>query len=206
MGNIAALPTLYDGITFRSRIEARWALFFNMAGISYEYEPEAYKFTGPDGYEEAYLVDFYLPSKKVFVEIKGGNYKDFPYLPSERIHPALEKCGKLARRTDTNVLLLAGPIPNLSLAKRKEWLRVHFGPNTHEEPESVAWLYLLQQNGCNWQLITPEFDYYSKWNLEDADSLEGADPFFLDCESSYDADWLLNLKALESARHEKFGH
>ena len=39
---IQALPTKYDGCDFRSRIEARWAVFFNTLGLRYEYEREGF--------------------------------------------------------------------------------------------------------------------------------------------------------------------
>lgn len=35
---IAAKPTRYHGIQFRSQLEARWALFFDTLGIVWEYE------------------------------------------------------------------------------------------------------------------------------------------------------------------------
>jgi hypothetical protein len=36
---IAAIPTLYRGRTYRSRLEARWAAFFDLLGWQHEYEP-----------------------------------------------------------------------------------------------------------------------------------------------------------------------
>ena len=39
MSDIRAIETSYDGYRFRSRLEARWAVFFNEAGIEYQYEP-----------------------------------------------------------------------------------------------------------------------------------------------------------------------
>ena len=63
---IMAIETLYDGCRFRSRLEARWAVFFNKAGIKYEYEKEGYDLDGV-----WYLPDFWLPEQKCFVEIKG---------------------------------------------------------------------------------------------------------------------------------------
>jgi hypothetical protein len=36
---IAAIPTLYRGRMYRSRLEARWAAFFDRLGWIYEYEP-----------------------------------------------------------------------------------------------------------------------------------------------------------------------
>ena len=37
--NIKAHPTKYNGVQFRSRLEARWAAFFDLAGWEWEYEP-----------------------------------------------------------------------------------------------------------------------------------------------------------------------
>ena len=36
--NIKAKETYYDGYRFRSRLEARWAVFFNNIGLEYEME------------------------------------------------------------------------------------------------------------------------------------------------------------------------
>lgn len=51
---IKAIPTFYDGYWFRSKLEAKWAVFFNSLGVKYEYEPEG--FILPDG--SKYLPDF----------------------------------------------------------------------------------------------------------------------------------------------------
>lgn len=37
-----AIQTEYKGYLFRSRLEARWAVFFDACGIAWEYEPEGY--------------------------------------------------------------------------------------------------------------------------------------------------------------------
>lgn len=37
--NIAAKPTRYNGVEFRSRLEARWAAFFDLCGWRWDYEP-----------------------------------------------------------------------------------------------------------------------------------------------------------------------
>lgn len=37
--DIAAIPTRYNGVNFRSRLEARWAAFFDLCGWTWEYEP-----------------------------------------------------------------------------------------------------------------------------------------------------------------------
>lgn len=51
---IKAIETRYKGYLFRSRLEARWAVFFDALGLCWEYEPEGFDL-GEDG---RYLPDF----------------------------------------------------------------------------------------------------------------------------------------------------
>lgn len=37
--SIKAIPTTYAGVNFRSRLEARWAAFFDLCGWTWDYEP-----------------------------------------------------------------------------------------------------------------------------------------------------------------------
>ena len=79
MSQIKAIQTEYQGYRFRSRLEARWAVFFDAMGIQWEYEPEGYALE--DG--TLYLPDFWLninrrmfPGEQksrpgCFVEVKG---------------------------------------------------------------------------------------------------------------------------------------
>jgi predicted RNA-binding Zn-ribbon protein involved in translation (DUF1610 family) len=64
--DIKPIETMYKGYRMRSRLEARWAVFFDALGIEWEYEPEGY---GMD--KEFYLPDFYLPEFGKFIEIKA---------------------------------------------------------------------------------------------------------------------------------------
>jgi hypothetical protein len=65
MEQIKAIQTEYNGYKFRSRLEARWAVFFDAAGIKYEYEPEGFENEGIK-----WLPDFYLPETNTYVEVK----------------------------------------------------------------------------------------------------------------------------------------
>lgn len=65
--DIKVIETEYKGYKFRSRLEARWAVFFDSLGIKYEYEPEGVELE--DGTK--YLPDFYLTEMDAYVEIKG---------------------------------------------------------------------------------------------------------------------------------------
>lgn len=60
------IQTRYDGCYFRSRTEARWAVFFKTLGFPYEYEKEGYDL--PAG---RYLPDFWLPQQRCWFEVKG---------------------------------------------------------------------------------------------------------------------------------------
>jgi hypothetical protein len=63
---LKAIQTRYKGYRFRSRLYARWAVFFDTLGIEYRYEPEGFDLAG-----EWYLPDFYLPEQQYWIEIKG---------------------------------------------------------------------------------------------------------------------------------------
>jgi hypothetical protein len=49
-----AIPTWHDGTQFRSRLEAKWAVFFSHLGIPWEYEPEVKPPHAPDEGEAFY--------------------------------------------------------------------------------------------------------------------------------------------------------
>ena len=64
---IQAIPTKYDGIEYRSRTEARWAVFFRYLNIDFEYEKEGYQTS-----KGWYVPDFWLPEENCWIEIKGA--------------------------------------------------------------------------------------------------------------------------------------
>lgn len=61
---IPAIPTVYKGIRFRSRLEARWAYIFDRFGWKWEYEPFDLQ-----GYIPDFMVGFLSPT---LFEIKPG--------------------------------------------------------------------------------------------------------------------------------------
>jgi hypothetical protein len=69
--DLKAIETEYGGIRFRSRLEARWAVFFDTLGIRWEYEPEAYERQWDESVSR-WLPDFLLPDSGTYVEVKGG--------------------------------------------------------------------------------------------------------------------------------------
>lgn len=71
MTSIAVKPTWYNGVFFRSRLEARWAVFFDALGISWRYEPE--KYDTPHGpYIPDFEIDLY--SGTTLIEVKPDSW------------------------------------------------------------------------------------------------------------------------------------
>lgn len=71
---IKAIETRYRGYRFRSRLEARWAVYFTALGLAWEYEPEGFDL-GAVGW---YLPDFFLPELHggMWVEVKPHGKAD----------------------------------------------------------------------------------------------------------------------------------
>lgn len=66
MNNVKAIPVTYRGIQFRSKLEAKVALFLDECGIEYQYEPDSF---ADD--KNGYMPDFYLPNSDAYIEVKG---------------------------------------------------------------------------------------------------------------------------------------
>lgn len=92
MKNFRVIPTKYNGYFFRSRLEARWAIFFDSLGIKYFYEHEGYEIDG-----KWYLPDFYFIENAINVEIK-------PIFNQN----AFLKCILLAKNSYHSTLLIIG--------------------------------------------------------------------------------------------------
>ncbi len=89
-------PTIYGGITFRSKTEAAWAKRFDRDGLQWRYEEQWFRLQR-NGRRLGYLPDFEM-GDGTFVEIKGT-------APTEE---ECWKCQELARITGREVQLLAG--------------------------------------------------------------------------------------------------
>lgn len=65
---IKPIETAYRGYRFRSRLEARWAVFFDGIKLDWRYEPQGFEKNG-----DRYLPDFlvFIQGRPVWVEVKG---------------------------------------------------------------------------------------------------------------------------------------
>lgn len=92
---LKAINTFYKGVYFRSRLEARWAIFFDSLEIEWEYETAGFDLEGIK-----YLPDFWLPTfnKGMYVEVKPKELTDFEF----------EKASRLAILSNKSVWLAVG--------------------------------------------------------------------------------------------------
>lgn len=68
---LKAINTPYKNYLFRSRLEARWAVFFDHMGWNWQYEKEGFEL--PSGW---YLPDFWIDTVNMWAEVKAGPMKD----------------------------------------------------------------------------------------------------------------------------------
>lgn len=67
-GSFGALPTVYNGANYYSRLEAKWACFFENANIKFTYEAQGYSINDNTKYNP----DFYFPDYDIYGEVKGN--------------------------------------------------------------------------------------------------------------------------------------
>jgi hypothetical protein len=103
---VKPIETIYRGYRFRSRLEARWAIFMDAAGIRWEYEPEGFEINGT-----YYLPDFRLLQTKSFLEIKPGLSSSIE--EEDVVKKLAPTLAALANATGADVFLIQGsPCPN----------------------------------------------------------------------------------------------
>lgn len=88
------IQTIYKGYKFRSRLEAKWAVFLDALGMTWSYEDEGFDLG--DGLW--YLPDFFVEEWDCWIEIKG----------KKPIEEEIVKCARLAEGSNKLVLLVAG--------------------------------------------------------------------------------------------------
>lgn len=134
MSEVKPITTAYKGCLFRSRLEARWAVFFDALGIPWEHEPEV--FETPHG---RYLPDFRIrvcystsPNKwwTAWFEVRrSGSTQD---LSRERA------VGSHLWSTDGEGLYLLRGLPRLSYGPDRYGItRCESGPRLAVEPTTA---------------------------------------------------------------------
>ena len=151
-----AIPITYNGINFRSKLEARWYIFMKKLGWNIEYEPEVENVYG-------YQPDFVIfpesncyAQTKLFVEVKPiSNHSEFY---SDEYKPFREKVYNSGIFKKGHMLIIVGS--NLQLKKEKEFI---FGLSIDDEYEVARTRRLLDSQTKPWTLLSftgcPEGDY-----------------------------------------------
>lgn len=96
-----AKQTVYGGQTFRSRLEARWAIVFDLLEIDWEYEPRVFH-TPRGGYLPDFEIHVKSEKKSSFVEIKGPEPVEVDY----------ERAMNVAYETGSRMRFLVGGSPS----------------------------------------------------------------------------------------------
>jgi hypothetical protein len=99
---VKAIDTEYNGYLFRSRLEARWAVFFDSLDIKYRYEVEGFDLDGV-----YYLPDFWLPHIVPELAADGwGLWVEIKPLPISE--DELKKAVSLVEKTKHNMVIFQG--------------------------------------------------------------------------------------------------
>lgn len=181
MNKIQPIETSYKGFLFRSRLEARWAVFFDELGIEWQYETEGFEING-----EKYLPDFYLPQSETWVEVKGDKH-------------ALE------RQWERMVSLLdfGGCLPNFANSRGTTRGLLLLGEIPYSEEACLFFHPIIQHH----KGLLRSFVYFNNYvlttNFEDAlvrQLLEVDDEFGLDCSEN---GWLVETRIIKLKRYYK---
>lgn len=156
-----AIETMYNGYRMRSRLEARWAIFFDTLGIKYQYEAEGFELGGV-----RYLPDFLLPEQQCWIEIKG----------QELTEQEWEKCLQFQAQSEKPLYILIGTPGGESI--ENDWPHfkasyVGIGLKNSERREGYIWTKCLQ---CKAVGMCPDYEHFRPM-----DTFE----LFCDCHEKY---------------------
>lgn len=146
LNRIAAIPTIYNGVHYRSRLEARWAAFFDLLGWQYQYEPFDLGEWSPDFLLTGHGARGCHCSRNVLVEVKPITGFDSE-VALKMWHAAREK-GR-----DESLLLL-GVAP---LWEREEWQR------NLPEGLHLGWDILSPQDNAVYDGCEPDCAMFVVW-------------------------------------------
>lgn len=108
--NIRSTKTFYDAYVFRSRLEARWAVYFNVLGVRYNYEPFSFDDLPSIAPRRKYTPDFGIEDEysktKFWLEIK-------PKYPTKESIDLMEHVFNLENCETPCMILYGAEIPAL---------------------------------------------------------------------------------------------
>lgn len=137
--DIKAIPTTYAGVRFRSRLEARWAAFFDLCGIKWEYEP-----FDLDGWAPDFLLRDLISAPVALVEVKPID------INVEGHYEILQRdCQKAFRHANDHVVIVCGMAPDFEFeftlhglptgSERRNAARIGVVLERHQLDEECGW-------------------------------------------------------------------
>ena len=140
-----SIPTLYAGALFRSRLEARWAAFFDLLGWKWNYEPNELR---------RHIPDFQLvfPHQTVMVSVKPYSRKADLIDFASREFPATAWDGEWLMLGNSAPLWLDGDTPACGILSQKFLSGNSGAPNISNPgltlaPAAIGTLYARDGNG-----------------------------------------------------------
>lgn len=179
---IKAIGTYYKNCHFRSRLEARWAIFFDTVGIKWEYEAEGFDL-GSAGF---YLPDFWLPDMRLWVEVKGNIFRVEESLKAK----ALASLGEPG--FDKGILKIVG-LPD-------EYDYINGYCNTYSGVDNVKYLFMFSSNPKF--LVNPPVFFME----ETAEIVLPIKLSEQECEKQAEESIWLYLKGIAAAKSARFEH
>lgn len=152
------IETIYKGRRFRSRLEARWAIFFDSIDIGWEYETEGFQIGSTKYLTDFKLLSFGSTKVDLFVEIK-------PRKPSIE---EIKKCYEVSTGTNTDMLLICGTPGLPEFAElgsnwnlKTGYVALHFPARTMVKGREISTPFELWAEGCRFELFQTGLDGHS---------------------------------------------
>ena len=181
--NMKPIETVYKGYRFRSRLKARWAVFFDACGVDWEYEPEGFDLGGG----LMYLPDFLLHGVQgrdggdLYVEVKGNM--------TDEDARKIRRFSNIRLDNDESGIYVVGRIPA--------------GDDANESIEEIS--YMAYDRGvCPYNFETVDGDHFAAYpgvNKNGGFELFGDDSNYL-----WDMDPIKTERAFRAARQARFEH
>ncbi len=145
---LTPIETVHNGVRYRSRLEARWAIFFDELGAKFFFEHEGFEL--PSG---RYVPDFWFPELETFVEIKAKGM-DTEYDERRR--------AELASASGCRVIVLVGePGYDLDEARNRGEINCRFPDPVPTEEESAELERQYYEQNARWAAMGVSRFFYS---------------------------------------------
>ena len=166
-----AIKTKFNGVEYRSKLEARWAVFFYHYGLRFEYEPTTFRLKSG-----LYCPDFYLPDLACYAEVKPiisltqfiNDYQKFIFFEST-VYLKPKEYQKIKEFEDSIVLLCGLPLERNFILFNTYDLDCWDGFNCYPVKDKLGW---------RWWSSTQLDDYPATCNIKECAEIARYFDFF----------------------------